>query len=132
MALPDLPRCVQHPVRAAILVTLLDARTVWTFPLMRDELSLTDGNLNRHLKVLVDAGWVRSRRSGRGRGSSTTLEIAAEGRRGLETLRIWCGEVARALDRAGGSKEPVVTGGDADRPVGPISLVDDHSRSWQQ
>lgn len=131
MALIDLPRCVQHPARTAILATLLDRSTVWTFPGVRDRLGLTDGNLNRHLKVLVDAGWVRSRRNGRGRGSTTTLEVTADGLRGLESLQAWCGEVLRALDQAG-----VRDSGLGPKPLprpseSPRSVVDDHSRSWQ-
>lgn len=130
MALTDLPRCVQHPARTAILVTLLDSSTVWTFPAVRDIVGLTDGNLNRHLKVLVDAGWVRSRRSGRGRGSTTTLEVTADGWKGLEVLRAWCGEVSDSLLEAGLS-EPVDPSAIETRvTVPPIPLVDDHSRSW--
>lgn len=131
MAFTDLPRCVQHPARTAILAVLLDRATVWTFTGVRDQVGLTDGNLNRHLKVLVDAGWVRSRRRGRGRGSTTTLEVTTEGLRGLESLQAWCGEVARALHQGGvgGSGSPPKPDLPPSAPIG--SVVDDHSKSWQ-
>lgn len=131
MALTDLPRSVQHPARTAILVVLLDRSMVWTFPRVRDQLGLTDGNLNRHLKVLVDAGWVRSQRRGRGRGSTTTLDLTPDGLRGLESLQAWCGEVGIALREAGVGGSGIqaeIDPADSDRPR---SVVDDHSRSWQ-
>ncbi len=130
MALADLHRCVQHPSRTVILTLLLEDSRIWTFTEVRDRTGLTDGNLNRHLKVLVDVGWVKSHRSGRGRGSTTTLGITSEGLLGLESLRAWCEEVIAVLAEGGvggaRSRSPTATSG----MKSDVGVVDDRSRAW--
>ncbi|MEZ5276742.1 MAG: transcriptional regulator [Opitutaceae bacterium] len=129
MRLPDLHRCVQHPARVGILVAL-QACGWATFTVLREEVGLTDGNLNRHLKVLVEEGWVSSRRSGLGRGSTTRLEITGAGIRGLETFRVWCLEVAGRIGDDGGSAAPEAEPDpDAGIPARRF-VVDDRSRTW--
>lgn len=123
----DLHRCVHHPARVAILVAVLKSSGAATFPVVRDEIGLSDGNLNRHLKVLLDEGWVTSRRTGLGRGSLTTLNLTGTGHRGLEAYRNWCLEVAGAIH------SPVpLTPGAGRREAGPAGsgVIDDRSRGW--
>ena len=129
MLLPDLHRGVQHPVRVEILVAL-QARGRATFTVIREEVGLTDGNLNRHLKVLIEEGWVASQRSGLGRGSTTRLEITGAGIRGLESFRAWCLEVAGRIGDDGGSarlRDEAMP--DAGKPARRF-VVDDRSRTW--
>ncbi len=45
---------------------------------------LTDGNLNRHLKVLVDTGVLSVRKTGQGRNTNSLYRITAKGRRAFE------------------------------------------------
>jgi DNA-binding transcriptional ArsR family regulator len=60
-----LDETVHQRVRLGILAILSEAAEC-TFPMVRDELDLTDGNLSRHLRVLEDAGLVsRSREAQR-------------------------------------------------------------------
>jgi DNA-binding MarR family transcriptional regulator len=74
---------VHQRTRLGILA-LLKTGVSLEFSALRDTLHLTDGNLNRHLKVLEEAQLVTSeRRSGGGR-ARTWLAITAEGRRALE------------------------------------------------
>ena len=49
-------------------LALLKTGVSLEFGAIRDALAVTDGNLNRHLKVLSDAGYIESRRvTGNGR-----------------------------------------------------------------
>ena len=66
------------------ILALLRSGVAMEFAAIRDELRLTDGNLNRHVKVLEDAGLVSSRReTGRGR-PRTWISITPEGRTSLD------------------------------------------------
>jgi DNA-binding transcriptional ArsR family regulator len=54
-----LDRLFHEPNRLAIVSTLCAADAGLSFTELRDRCNLTDGNLNRHLKVLEEAGAVR-------------------------------------------------------------------------
>jgi DNA-binding MarR family transcriptional regulator len=74
---------VHQRTRLGILA-LLRSGVAFEFGGLRDELRLTDGNLNRHLKVLEEAGLVTSdRHTGRGR-PKTWVTITPTGRKALE------------------------------------------------
>ncbi len=121
--LPNLHRCTRHPARVAILVFLHRVREPPSFPVIREKFGFTDGNLNRHLKILVDEGWVRTTRTGAGLGSKTTIELADRGRIGLQELRGWTRRVDRLL-----SPEPVSD--QVETPEQASGFVDDRSRGW--
>ncbi|MCP4435836.1 MAG: helix-turn-helix domain-containing protein [Actinomycetia bacterium] len=85
----------QHPVsqlhdvvhqrhRLGILAVLTEARRA-DFAYLKKTLSLTDGNLGRHLQVLEDAELVTSKRVLEGRRPRTWLRITAKGRRALDS-----------------------------------------------
>ncbi|MGW0250316.1 transcriptional regulator [Nocardia goodfellowii] len=75
----ELDDTVHQRIRLGILA-LLRSGVALEFGVLRDQLRLTDGNLNRHLKVLEDAAFVTARRStGRGR-RKTWLTITDSGR----------------------------------------------------
>lgn len=66
------------------ILALLRSGVAIEFGAIRDELRLTDGNLNRHLKVLAEAELVTSsRQSGRGR-PKTWVRITEAGGKALD------------------------------------------------
>ncbi len=73
---------VHQRTRLNILAFLSGAQRV-EFTALRDALLLTDGNLNRHLKALLDGGLVVTKKQGPGRGR-TFVSISASGRRALD------------------------------------------------
>ncbi|MFP5332047.1 MAG: transcriptional regulator [Acidimicrobiia bacterium] len=77
-----LDETVHQRVRLGILAVLGEADRV-EFTYLRDRLDVTDGNLNRHLQVLADAGYVRIEK--RTTGRSRTWIVAT--RAGREALR---------------------------------------------
>jgi DNA-binding MarR family transcriptional regulator len=70
---------VHQRVRLAILAMLNETKEC-RFATLRDELGLTDGNLNRHLKVLDDAGLVQVIKGYEGRRPRTWLRLTRPGR----------------------------------------------------
>ncbi|NLG54938.1 MAG: ArsR family transcriptional regulator [Rhodococcus sp.] len=66
------------------ILTLLRSGEPLEFCGLRDRLNLTDGNLNRHLKVLIEAGLATSERMGPGR-LRTWITITAKGGEALDT-----------------------------------------------
>ncbi|MFD1815578.1 transcriptional regulator [Rhodococcus gannanensis] len=72
---------VHQRTRLGVLA-LLNSGVTLEFGALRDTLHLTDGNLNRHLKVLRDAGLVSTERRGSGR-SKTWVGITDPGRAAL-------------------------------------------------
>lgn len=81
---------IHQRVRLGIMAVLSEADEA-EFTFIKEHLELTDGNLNRHLQVLEDAGYV-SRRRARGSGRSKTwIRATKAGRTALaehlETLQ---------------------------------------------
>lgn len=74
----DLDDVVHQRVRLGILA-VLHATDAADFTYLKQVLELTDGNLNRHLEVLTQAGFVVSQRHGARRRSPVT--ITESGRR---------------------------------------------------
>jgi DNA-binding MarR family transcriptional regulator len=77
-----LDETVHQRVRLGILAILSEAAEC-TFPMVRDELELTDGNLSRHLRVLEEAGMVEIRKGYQGRRPCTWLALTRHGRKAL-------------------------------------------------
>lgn len=102
-----LDRVLHEKARLGILTALSAARNGRSFPELKDLCGLTDGNLNRHLTVLHDAGLVTIRKKGRGRGGQTTARLSAAGRRAFQSYleeleRVLRDARARAIDEADG------------------------------
>lgn len=53
------------------------------FSTLRDELGLTDGNLNRHLAMLTEAGYVTTAKSSDGGRGRTWVALTTDGRTAL-------------------------------------------------
>lgn len=77
----ELDEIVHQRVRLGILTVLGEADRV-EFTYLRDRLDVTDGNLNRHLQVLADAGFVRIEKRSTGR-SRTWIAATRTGRKAL-------------------------------------------------
>ncbi|GIE85869.1 transcriptional regulator [Actinoplanes regularis] len=69
-------------VRLGVLVMLAEIPEC-AFSTLRTELQLTDGNLNRHIQVLVDAGLVSLNKGYAGNRPRTWVKLTREGRRAL-------------------------------------------------
>jgi DNA-binding MarR family transcriptional regulator len=73
---------IHQRVRLGVLVMLAEIREC-AFSTLRDQLRLTDGNLNRHVQVLVDAGHVTVHKGYEGNRPRTWLRLTRNGRRAL-------------------------------------------------
>lgn len=74
-----------HQRHRLVILAFLSGVERVEFTALRDELGLTDGNLNRHLAQLHDAGYVRSVKSrSPGRRPRTWVSMTDEGRVALE------------------------------------------------
>ncbi|MGI5145961.1 winged helix-turn-helix domain-containing protein [Plantactinospora sp. CA-294935] len=73
---------VHQRVRLGILTVLSETREC-KFGTLRDELGLTDGNLNRHLRILEQAELLRVIKGYEGRRPCTWLRLTRQGRAAL-------------------------------------------------
>lgn len=76
-----LDRVLHERARLSILTALSTAGRGQSFADLKRLCDLTDGNLNRHLKVLDEAGLVKITKRGGGRTSETRAALSATGRR---------------------------------------------------
>jgi DNA-binding transcriptional ArsR family regulator len=99
-----LERLFHEPNRLAILSALCTARNGLAFTELRDTCRLTDGNLNRHLKALEEAGIVRVHKAFVNDKPRTTVSLTRGGltrfHQYLETLEGVLQEARRAARRA--------------------------------
>jgi DNA-binding transcriptional ArsR family regulator len=79
-AYPGLDRVIHEKARLGILTSLVAHDGGLAFTDLKDLCDLTDGNLNRHLDVLREAGLVEIRKDSRGRRTKTVCRITARGR----------------------------------------------------
>ena len=87
-AYEGLDRVFHEKARLGIMTSLASQPDGLSFSDLRLLCSLSDGNLNRHLSVLQEAGFVRVEKEGRGRGSHTRCFVTSHGRAAfLEYLR---------------------------------------------
>jgi DNA-binding MarR family transcriptional regulator len=82
-----LDEVVHQRTRLGILAVLAEGSKV-QFGFLRDVLTLTDGNLSRHLTILEDAGYVAIQKGYEGKRPRTWIKITRSGRQAL------AGEVA--------------------------------------
>ena len=79
-AYPGLDRVVHEKARLGIMTSLIGHAGGLAFTDLKDLCDLTDGNLNRHLDVLREAGYVDIRKDTRGRRTRTICRATARGR----------------------------------------------------
>lgn len=81
----DLDPVIHERTRLSILTALFTHREPGcSFSDLRDALSLTDGNLLAHLRTLEQAAFIERIKAGAGRGSSTTIQLSAHGRKAFK------------------------------------------------
>lgn len=108
-AFEELNRTIHERARLGIMASLAANADGLSFPDLRRFCDLTDGNLNRHLQVLREAGLVAVRKEGEGRGSQTWCSLTASGRKELAAyvaaLERVVAEAAGAMGASGVAKE---------------------------
>lgn len=97
LSVDALERVFHEPNRLAILSTLCAADDAISFTELRDQCGLTDGNLNRHLKSLEDAGIIKVKKSFVDRKPRTTVTITS---RGLDRFQAYIDALGAALKHA--------------------------------
>lgn len=78
----DLDEIVHQRTRLGILAVLAEADRA-QFGFLQEALTLTDGNLSRHLQTLEKAGYIRIEKGYEGRRPRTWVRITRSGRRAL-------------------------------------------------
>lgn len=83
-ALDDLDRVFHEKARLGIMTAMAGSADGLNFNELKTVCHLTDGNLNRHLKVLVDGKVLSVRKSGQGRNTNSHYRITAGGRKAFQ------------------------------------------------
>ena len=79
-AYEGLERVIHEKARLGIVASLATHAEALTFSELKQLCALTDGNLNRHLQVLQDAGLVEIRKDTGGLRPQTLCQLTVEGR----------------------------------------------------
>jgi DNA-binding MarR family transcriptional regulator len=80
-AYAGLERVIHEKARLGILASLVTHGDGLAFSDLKQLCALTDGNLNRHLQVLQEAGLVEVRKDTAGNRPQTLCRLTSEGRR---------------------------------------------------
>ena len=102
-AYDGLDRAIHEKARLGILTSLSTHRAGVSFNDLKDLCSLTDGNLSRHLAVLIEAGLIDVDKTSKQRRPQTVYKITSAGRaRFLNYIQVLEAVVADAaqVDRA--------------------------------
>ena len=78
MTLGDLDPVLSTPKRLAAMGIISAARKV-DFSFIRDQLDLSDSDLSKQLKPLVDCGYIATNKTGRGVTRRTWVSITSQG-----------------------------------------------------
>ena len=82
--LEELDRVFHEKARLGIMTSIIGSPEGINFNDLKQLCDLTDGNLNRHLKVLVDSGILSVKKTGRGRNTNSHYRMTPKGRRAFE------------------------------------------------
>lgn len=93
----SLEKIFHEPNRLAIVSALCGTEKGLAFNEVKDVCGLTDGNLNRHLKVLEDAGIVKIKKEFVGTKPRTTVFVSG---RGLDKFNEYLGALSEVLEKA--------------------------------
>ncbi len=83
IAMEDVDRIFHEKARLGILTTIVGEPAGINFNDLKQLCGLTDGNLNRHLKVLLDAGVLTVKKTGRGRNTNSVYRLTKKGNDGF-------------------------------------------------
>ena len=79
-AMGELDRIFHEKARLGILTTIIATPDELNFNEIKDLCGLTDGNLNRHLKVLIDSKILSVKKTGSGRNTNSQYRMTDKGR----------------------------------------------------
>ena len=112
----ELGKTFHEPNRLAIMSELCAAADGLAFVELKDACGLTDGNLNRHLKVLAEAGIIKIKKEFVESKPRTTVAVTAKG---LGRFNDYLGALSTVLDKA---KKAVPAGKRTSAPLGAKSV----------
>ncbi len=96
-AYEGLQRAFHEKARLSIMTSLITYPEGVAFSELKELCSLSDGNLNRHIEVLKEDGYIHVEKTGAGRNAKTVCTVTPLGRQGfMEYLE----ELHRVIDDA--------------------------------
>lgn len=101
-----LERTFHEPNRLAIMSALCGSRAGLTFNELKEACGLTDGNLNRHLKVLEESAAVRIEKTFVNAKPRTTIVLSAAGLTRFSQYLDALSEVLRKAKQAAPARSP--------------------------
>ena len=96
----NLDRIFHEKARLSILTFVVAEDDGIHFNELKENCGLTDGNLNRHLKVLLDAKVLRVNKTGRGRATKSIYFLTSFGRGAFEKYLNALEQVVRTAQAA--------------------------------
>ncbi|WP_309396650.1 transcriptional regulator [Cerasicoccus maritimus] len=110
----NLERIFHEPKRLAMIAAIAESEAGLSFSEIKETCDLTDGNLNRHLKLLEEEKIVIAKKSLAGNRARTIVRLSAAGRRKfvkyLESLEIALQQAAQSMGAKSKSKASVLKG----------------------
>lgn len=105
-AIEELDRVFHEKARLGILTSIIGTEDGMNFIDLKELCDLTDGNLNRHLKVLVDTGVLSVRKSGQGRNTNSLYRLTSKGRKAFERYLSALETILNAAKKSTGDVSP--------------------------
>lgn len=110
----NLERIFHEPKRLALIAAVAESESGLSFSEIKEVCGMTDGNLNRHLKLLEEEKIVIAKKSLAGNRARTMVRLSAAGRRKfvkyLESLEAALKQAAVSVGGKSKSKASVLTG----------------------
>jgi DNA-binding transcriptional ArsR family regulator len=78
-----LDQAIHAPIRLAVMSILISVEDA-DFKFLRESTGTTDGNLSTHLSRLEKSGYIRIRKSFKGKKPHTTCRVTRKGRKAFE------------------------------------------------
>lgn len=92
-----LERTFHEKARLGIMTSLITHSDGLSFMDLKELCSLSDGNLNRHIDVLREAGYVRIEKEGAGRNAKSTCFATSLG---VKSFQVYLSELERVIEDA--------------------------------
>lgn len=105
-AYEGLHRALHEKARLGIMTSLVSQEAELAFADLKELCALSDGNLNRHLEVLREAGFVEVDKTGAGRGAKTTCRVTDHGRESFFRYLSELEQVITDANQRAGSTKP--------------------------
>ena len=105
----ELDRIFHEKARLSILTSVIAHPQGINFNQLKGQCELTDGNLNRHLKVLLDANILDVEKTGSGRSTNSIYSLTTVGRKAFENYLNALEAVVRTAQGAARKAAPNVS-----------------------